>query len=656
MNSNIYIPYVIINSCEVYKEVKLLAKLSTRKTNISENKVMKKNSMNLNFEIYKILPLLFVVGILPFVIRLKLITLEGPFYEFWNGEKINADFFTYYKQIFIYVVTLWALFHTFLFTKKIKFTKAYYFMGAYALLVILSTLFSKYPQIALNGFVERKEGMWIIFSYIALMFSAINLIETKRQLKAVVYALGISGAIISIISIFQYFGMDIFTTEFAKNFMISTEIQAQIKEFNINFGEKYSYGVFYNPNYLGGYISLYAPLMLSFAVISKDIKEKVIFGFFFILSIVALYGSRSEAGVLGTSGAIGLLLILLTVRYIIKDKSKEEYKKILITRLAPLCLVLILLPVSLSYVPISENPLAKLRTEAFSILTPTVTKNVNYKEIGPINDIKQLDTNTIEMIITNKSTYVQIKDNSTLSILDNNKKATWEQNIYTLDNSTNVNLDSINDYQASLTINKSTNEDTYGLKYNISTYGTSLNFLVENEKLFLADRKYKKLDIERDLKVAEYIGFEGKGKLGSNRGYLWSRSLPIMLNNIIIGTGQDTFITEFPQNDIYARQVETFGWEPGILIDKPHNTFIQIGIHSGLISLIVILVGLILLITKSVKNILYNNVNYEYSLVIVAIFGFLLSSIFNDSILAITPIVYIFLGIAVKGILKSEDK
>ena len=229
MNSNIYIPYVIINSCEVYKEVKLLAKLSTRKTNISENKVMKKNSMNLNFEIYKILPLLFVVGILPFVIRLKLITLEGPFYEFWNGEKINADFFTYYKQIFIYVVTLWALFHTFLFTKKIKFTKAYYFMGAYALLVILSTLFSKYPQIALNGFVERKEGMWIIFSYIALMFSAINLIETKRQLKAVVYALGISGAIISVISIFQYYGMDIFVTEFAKDLMISKEIQAQIK-------------------------------------------------------------------------------------------------------------------------------------------------------------------------------------------------------------------------------------------------------------------------------------------------------------------------------------------------------------------------------------------------------------------------------------------
>ena len=79
--------------------------------------------------------------------------------------------------------------------------------------------------------------------------------------------------------------MDIFNTEFAKDFMISKEIQSQVKEFKIQFGEKYSYGVFYNPNYLGGYISFYAPLMLSYAIISKNMKEKVLFAVFFILSI-----------------------------------------------------------------------------------------------------------------------------------------------------------------------------------------------------------------------------------------------------------------------------------------------------------------------------------------------------------------------------------
>ena len=422
MNSNIYIPYVIINSCEVYKEVKLLAKLSTRKTNISENKVMKKNSMNLNFEIYKILPLLFVVGILPFVIRLKLITLEGPFYEFWNGEKINADFFTYYKQIFIYVVTLWALFHTFLFTKKIKFTKAYYFMGAYALLVILSTLFSKYPQIALHGFNERKEGMWIVLCYLSLMFSTINLVETEKQIKAIIYTLGISGAVISIISIFQYFGMDIFNTEFAKDFMISKEIQSQVKEFKIQFGEKYSYGVFYNPNYLGGYISFYAPLMLSYAIISKNMKEKVLFAVFFILSIFALYGSRSEAGVLGTVGAIGVLILVLVARYILKDKPEEEHKKLLLTRFVPILLVLIMIPVSLSYIPISENPLTRIRTEAVALFQPSDLKGKDYKEIGPINDIKQIDEQTIELKIYGKVTRLNVDKDMNLSLNDDNEK------------------------------------------------------------------------------------------------------------------------------------------------------------------------------------------------------------------------------------------
>ena len=210
-------------------------KTKTFNNDINQNKDKKKDSNlrinnheNIWFDIFKILPLLFIVGILPFVIRLKLIPLEGPFYEFWNGEKINADFFTYYKQIFIYVIATWALLHTFFLTKKIKFTKAYYFMGGYAILVILSTVFSKYPQIALNGFVERKEGMWIILCYLLLMFATINLVETEKQIKAIIYTLGISGAVISVISIFQYYGMDIFSTEFAKNFMISKDIQAQI--------------------------------------------------------------------------------------------------------------------------------------------------------------------------------------------------------------------------------------------------------------------------------------------------------------------------------------------------------------------------------------------------------------------------------------------
>lgn len=609
-------------------EKKSINKKSYTNINNSENKLL---------EIFKILPLILIVGILPFVIRLKLIPLQGPFYEFWNGEKINADFFTYYKQIFIYIVTVWALLHTFLFTKKIKFTKAYYFMGAYAVLVILSTIFSKYPQIALHGFVERREGMWVILCYLLLMFSTINLVETEKQIKAIIYTLGISGAVISIISIFQYFGMDIFTTEFAKNFMISKEIQAQIKEFNIQFGEKYSYGVFYNPNYLGGYISFYAPLMLSFVIISKDIRERAAFAVFFILSIFALYGSRSEAGVLGTVGAIGLLILILTARYIIKDKPKEEHKKLLLTRFVPILLALAILPVSMSYIHISENPLARIRTEAVALFQPSDLKGKTYKEIGPINDII-INNNKIVLLINNKRLELST-DGKNFVIDDFNKVNTFQIQERVEDF---LFLDS-NEERIKLNVYPGIkNSDTCGIELFWDDFSRlKLFFKVADGKIAITNPNFEDIVITESA----YIGFYGKGWIASSRGYIWSRTLPIIINDsIVIGKGQDTFIAMFPQYDLYAKQVEygsryTSMWS---LVDKPHSSYVQIGIQSGLISLLIIFASLLLLLSKNMKKILY----FEYNnLIIIGVIGFLLASIFNDSILGITPMAYILIGL-----------
>lgn len=627
-------------------------KVKKKETIIKINSIASKGFLN---ELFKILPLILIVGFLPFVIRLKLVQLEGPFYEFWTGEKINADFFTYYKQIYIYIVTIWALLNTFLFTKKIKFTRAYYFMGAYAILVILSTLFSKYPQIALHGFNERKEGMWIVLCYLMLMFATINLVETEKQIKAIIYSLGISGAVISIISIFQYFGMDIFNTEFAKNLMISKEIQAQIKEFSIEFGEKYSYGVFYNPNYLGGYISFYAPLMLSYAIISKDIREKVLFALFFILSIFALYGSQSEAGVLGTAGAIGLLILVLAARHIIKDKSKEEYKKLLLTRFLPILLILIILPLSLSYFPLAQNPITRIRTQVIEVFKLSDLKGKNYKEIGPINDIKKIENNSIQIVVQNNSNTIKIDDNLIVSILDKENNVIWKKNSKNLEEK-NYKIENNKKYDSRILIKKTSDINKYGIRYYIRTHSCFLYFIVDNGNINIANSKYKPLDLEKDFAVAEHIGFEGKGKFASGRGYIWSRSLPIMMNNLIIGAGQDNFITEFPQYDIYGKQVETALYNLWTLTDKPHSTYFQIGIQSGLISLTIFLTGLIILLYKSFNNIIFYKKNLLFNVIFFGILGFMISSIFNDSITSITPIVYVFIGISVVGIIKTKNK
>ena len=129
-----------------------------------------------------------------------------------------------------------------------------------------------------------------------------------------------------------------------------------------------------------------------------------------------------------------------------------------------------------------------------------------------------------------------------------------------------------------------------------------------------------------------------------------------MFDNIVIGTGQDTFITEFPRYDIYGKQAELSLYNMWTLTDKPHNTYIQIGIQSGLLSLIIVLAGLLILLYKSFKNVIFDDEYLDFNIISFGILGFMISSIFNDSIIAITPIVYILLGINVVGLIKTKNK
>lgn len=584
-----------------------------------------------------------------------MIPLEGYFYDFWTGERYNADFFTYFKQIFIYIITGWSILNTYLFTKDIKFHKLYYFVGIYAFLVILSTVFSDFFSIALHGFNERREGMWIVLCYLLLFISAMNLVKKENQVKIVIYSLAISGMLISIISIFQYYGFDIFSSDFGQKIIISKEILNQLDEVILKFGKKYSYGVFYNPNYLGGYISFYAPLMLSYAIVSKNMREKVLFAVFFILSIFALYGSRSEAGAVGTLIAIGILAIVLVSRHIIKGKPKETHKRLLLFRIVPIFLAIIILPLSLSYLPIEQNPITRIKTQAIELFKPSDLKGKDYKEIGPINDIKQIDEQTIELKLYNTITRLKVDKNMNLKIFDKDNNILLNTKVIP-EEKMEQQISNITDYFCYLKI-KDLGNGNYGIHYYYNNdKWEKLDFLVHNGEISFTTPSFKIVDIEKDL-YAKHIGFEGKGNIGSGRGYIWSRSIPLVLEHLIIGSGQDTFITEFPQYDIYGRQAEgmpQYYWN--ILTDKPHNTYLQIGIHSGLLSLIIVLAGLLILLYKSFKNVIFDDEYLDFNIISFGILGFMISSIFNDSIIAITPIVYILLGINVVGLIKTKNK
>ena len=132
----------------------------------------------------------------------------------------------------------------------------------------------------------------------------------------------------------------------------------------------------------------------------------------------------------------------------------------------------------------------------------------------------------------------------------------------------------------------------------------------------------------------------------SNRGYIWSRALPLLLDNIFIGSGFDTFAAIFPQHD-YAGKMKAWG-SGNIIIEKPHNFFIDIGLSAGVVALISFLTFLgwhfknsVVLIKRQFEKPLAQ-INF---ILLLGIIAYLASGQFNDSIVSVSISFWVMLGL-----------
>ena len=152
-----------------------------------------------------------------------------------------------------------------------------------------------------------------------------------------------------------------------------------------------------------------------------------------------------------------------------------------------------------------------------------------------------------------------------------------------------------------------------------------------------------------DIDEPETIGFRGKEKLGSARGYIWSRSIPMMKDTFLIGYGPDTYAAKFPQNDLLGKW-----WAydtPNMIVDKVHNLYLQYFINNGGLALLGFLVLVIAYIIQSFKLYalkgFYENKEILGIATTLAIIGYLGAGMFNDSVVSVAPIFWVLLGIGI---------
>jgi O-antigen ligase len=481
---------------------------------------------------------------------------------------------------------------------------------------ILSVLFSNNKFISLYGFVEHKEGVLILFSYIYIFVISISNSYSNTQLKIVIGAIVLGAIVISLIGIPQYFGYDLFKTSFGGRLIYPSQYH-DLADSRVFESIKYSiYTTFGNSNYVGSYMAMIFPISLGLYFFQSKPKNIALYGFLSLAFYMMWIGCKSRAGILG--GIIAIIVFFLFYRKRLIGNIKKMW---------------ILLPFVIIFLFMNWFSSGGLISK-ISTLNPSAEK--------AIYDQRNIDLEDIEI---KENTAKLIGKNYILNLSFDQNQVIFTDNIGSI-----LQLETKEDGAMKFIDEGYTN---FSVKYKIFPSKTllelrinnrPLNWYYENGKLSIIG---KLGTFYTELNKPESFGFEGRERFASSRGYIWSRSIPLLKDALLIGYGPDTFAAIFPQDDLIGKI--KYLSRADILVDKPHNFYLQTFLNTGGLSLLSLLVIFSIYIWTGFKLFWKSGFNEYHKqigvLILVAIIGYLVAAFFNDSVVSVAPVFWTLLGV-----------
>ncbi len=607
---------------------------------------IKKRIIDIDYEKSKIswlyyIPLLLIVGFVPLIVHGKYVDLTGTTQAlFWTGQNQLLDFFSYWKSRWVIFLTVIALIIYILLyiSKKLPFKKEYKYyipLGIYAFFVILSTIFAIDAPTALNGFVDMYQGMWVLLSYVTITFLVINFVNSERDIKLFLYAFIFLIIVEGIIGIGQYFGFDIFNTKFGNHLIIPSGVTVE-GGLTFNFGKHTIYGTLFNTNFVGSFAALMLPMAAIFLIIANTVKKRIIASISLVLCLFTWIGCNSRAGYIG--GVFSMVLALIMLR-----KYLVKYWRISVG----VCLIGAIGLIGLNIISngrvLSQVSRLNIFKEIEKInIQNNISKHLKFEEITMAGNLLKIKT-------THQNLTVCVKDGN-LYFLDDKGN---ELSMKTDDNGLLVVDLPLHHY---LRVQIIPGFSGFTIDTPWDRYG-KLNFYIdENEDIYAIGSGNKIIKYLEDTGKIDFLSEFDRALSG--RIYIWNRSLFLLMNSLFKGYGPDNFIYAFPQDDFIGK---LNSWTSAVIvIDKPHNMYIQIGVNTGLTSLISLLIFWGIYIISSVK--LYWKMDFDsldkmLGLVcLLSTAGYLFSGMFNDQIVSVAPLFWVMLGIGISINIRLKKK
>lgn len=598
--------------------------------------------MKFKFEKLHVYVLALIAMILPNIVFLKAIPQprDTIFYMAFPKGDINYDFFSYWKTMFLIFSTVFlVIIYLVNSYKKIKWKASYGFLIVYAIFIILSTITSPFRELAMKGMGDRFEGVFTLLSYLVLFYVAYNIAEDKEDRKIVLGGVIAGSIIVGIVGIFQYWGFDIYRLKFVQQLIVPENYSDF--EFKFQFGRHTISSSLYNTNYVGSYMVIMLFLGIGLYLSSKSKKDKILSLSYTLLMYSNWLGCRSRGGVLG--GEAIFIFTLLLFRNLMK-----KYKKELIILVSSFVIVFLLM----NLVKSDQGSLLEKYTSIDAQGLPNTYLRDAYVENGKLM-IKDKFTN---IKIYQKDGRVNFYDDMDKSLTPKIRKYKEKQNVVN-ENGVTKEIE-VEKYKISFE-----DEKYKRFSFNILRNGIlELEYNHENIRIikypivFLGNT-YKSPGLTGKLfdivQIPRWHALDGYETKGSMRIYNWTRTLPILKETMYWGYGPDTFSIVFPQNDTFGKTI-SYGFA-NIVVDKPHNMYLQIAVNTGVISLVIVVLGLFIYFLDGI--VAYRSIE-EISVEVFLWLGVLAyhaTAMFNDSLVSVAPIAWICFGLSA-GILYNKEE
>lgn len=514
--------------------------------------------------------------------------------------------------------------------KKKLCTRWYVLMVISWALMVISTILSKWRGFGFTwGIIEQHENIYVLTCYTIVMLYAYLVISSEADVMILQWPLWITVMIISGLGILQKFGIYYEKWSFVHDLTLGSKYLNEITWKGTSY-----YSTLYHWNYISLYALLVIPIEIALVVANKSLFKRLLW--------VIATGATLYFTLYSRVKTVAVAAVIVLVMYFITMFTKMIKKPLL----AILSVGLAALLVVAFFTTSSSEKLGYLSKALFSS-----GKGMTMDYFRPEEDGVYVSYKGVPVVIG----YDVINQGIRYWMTDENGN---QIELYGDENGIIRPVNQEKYYMYAILFQTVGEDDAnaevpYVSELYIddkdSPYYGSINdgmYFIYNDMLQKYQYVTYMLRVDDSIRETPTWIFNNHLDFASDRGYIWGKTLPLMFKHFILGSGADSFMVEFPNNDYVS------AWNGGYrntLISKPHCWYMQVWVQQGGLSAILMFGAMLMYLWDSFK--MYRKADYKKNRLnyvglgwYLGIVGYMASGLANDSSLALAPLFWTILG------------